>query len=79
MPGSYLRFEAPGASLRQNSVFSLHPIALPVFLLFLLLILLLFLRRLLSNSLIQLLAVVTLVVQPLDALKGVQWLQSENS
>lgn len=61
-PTTYLRLKAPGASLRQKSVFGLHPLMLPIFLLFLLLILLLFLYCLLTNSLIQLFPIITFLV-----------------
>ena len=72
-PLIYLRLKTPGASLRQKPVFGLHFITLPIFLLVLLLILLIFLHRLLAHSLIYLFPIVPFVVQPLDALKVVEW------
>lgn len=67
--GSNLRLEAPGAPLGKDTVLVLFAVSLLVLLLVLLLLLLR--RLLLPNPLVQLLALVALLVQPLDALKRV--------
>lgn len=72
---TYLWLKTPWSSLRQKMRFGLHFIMLAIFLLFLLvlLLILLFFYCVLTNSLVQLLRIITIIIQSLDSLKKMYW------